>query len=188
MNNQRLFPLLLGDAWNALPSVLRSFHGDTTEMHANGMANVERGKGWLASLVAKIFGFPEADQEVPVVFSAFASKTSERWTRTFGGRSFFSELTLGVGKLDKLLCERFGPFKFGIALVVEEDRLHFIVRSWSLFNIPLPTAWAPGGNSYEFEENGKFHFHVEIAQPFIGTIVRYRGWLVSRKEKHLNPI
>jgi hypothetical protein len=46
--------------------------------------------------------------------------------------------------------------------------------------IPLPRALAPRGDSYEFVEAGRFHFHVEIDHPFTGLIVRYRGWLVPR--------
>lgn len=174
---QRLFPHLLGDAWHTLPPTLQSFHNATTALHATGKASVERGTGWLAALIAKVFRFPKAAQEVPVKFLVLSSHTNERWIRTFGDKSFSSELTLGTGKFDNLLCERFGPFKFGIALVVEDGQLYFVVRNWSIFNLPLPAAWAPAGNSYEFCEDGKFWFNVEITQPFIGTIVIYRGWL-----------
>ncbi|CAM5773035.1 hypothetical protein LMIY3S_04043 [Labrys miyagiensis] len=36
----------------------------------------------------------------------------------------------------------------------------------------------PGGNSFESEEEGRFHFHVEIDHPLLGLIVRYQGWLI----------
>jgi len=42
----------------------------------------------------------------------------------------------------------------------------------------LPRALAPTGNSYEFSEAGRFNFHVEIAHPMTGLIVRYQGWLL----------
>ena len=35
----------------------------------------------------------------------------------------------------------------------------------------------PVGDSFEFAENGRFHFHVEIGHRLTGPIVRYRGWL-----------
>jgi hypothetical protein len=47
-----------------------------------------------------------------------------------------------------------------------------------VFGIPLPVVLAPRGDSYEYAENGRFHFHVEIAHPITGLIVSYRGWLV----------
>jgi uncharacterized protein DUF4166 len=44
----------------------------------------------------------------------------------------------------------------------------------------MPLALAPRGDAYEFAEEGRFHFHVEIGHAFTGLIVRYRGWLVPR--------
>ena len=68
----------------------------------------------------------------------------------------------------------------GMALVLDEGKLRLIVRRWSVFGIPLPVWLAPRGNSYEYGENGRFHFHVEITHPFTGLLVGYRGWLVPR--------
>ena len=78
------------------------------------------------------------------------------------------------------MCERFGPINVGMALVCEAGRMRLVVRRWSLFGIPMPLALAPRGNAYEFAEEGRFHFHVEIRHPFTGLIVGYRGWLVPR--------
>jgi hypothetical protein len=176
-NGVRLFPSLLGHHWHALPLVVRAFHDSAADMHATGIASVERGTGWLATVIASVFGFPEADREVSVDVVASASNTQECWVRSFGGKSFSSTLTRGTGDFDHLMCERFGVFEFGVDLVVKEARLYFVVRKWRIFNIPLPTALAPCGNSYECCEAGKFRFNVEITQPFVGMIVRYRGWL-----------
>jgi len=95
---------------------------------------------------------------------------SESRARTFasGGR----------GRSEGLLSERFGPFAFDMALIVDGAKLAFVVRRWSFLGLPLPAALAPGGASYEFAGDGRFHFHVEIALPLIGLIVRYSGWLV----------
>jgi hypothetical protein len=67
-----------------------------------------------------------------------------------------------------------------MALVIEDGRMRLVVRRWSYLGIPMPLALAPRGNSYEFAQDGRFHFHVEIGLPFIGLIVAYRGWLVPR--------
>ena len=84
----------------------------------------------------------------------------------------------GRGRFERLVCERFGPFCFGLALVLDGGRMNLVVRRWTAFGIPMPLSWAPGGNAYEHAEDGRFHFHVEIGLPLIGMIVRYRGWLV----------
>ena len=35
----------------------------------------------------------------------------------------------------------------------------------------MPLALAPRGDAYEFAQDGRFHFHVEIRHPFTGLIV-----------------
>ncbi|PUA17181.1 DUF4166 domain-containing protein [Glaciimonas sp. PCH181] len=145
------------------------------------LASVERGK-MDDILAAKMLGFPDAGHNIAVDFTAISHPDMQVWKRTFGGRSFASKLSLGKGRSDKLLRERFGPLSFGLAIVIDEDRLRFIVRSWNFLGILLPLSWAPGGDSYEFCEDGKFCFNVEIRHPLTGTIVKYRGWLEPKIE------
>jgi Domain of unknown function (DUF4166)/Saccharopine dehydrogenase NADP binding domain len=85
----------------------------------------------------------------------------------------------GRGSFDRLMCERFGPFAFGIALLRETDRLRLVIRRWSVLGIPLPRALAPFGSAHESAEDGRFHFHVEIRLPLIGLIVGYHGGLAT---------
>ena len=130
-------------------------------------------RGWSA----RVIGFPRAGEDVPVTVSFRAEDGREHWQRTFAGRSFASIQEQGRGRFERLLCERFGPLNFGMALVLEDGRMRLVVRRWSVFGIPMPLALAPRGNAYEFAQDGRFHFHVEIGHPFTGLIVRYRGWL-----------
>jgi Domain of unknown function (DUF4166) len=67
-----------------------------------------------------------------------------------------------------------------LALVVQGERLRLVFRRWSFAGLPLPAAWAPRSQAYEFAANGRFNFHVEIAHPLMGLILRYRGWLEPR--------
>lgn len=115
--------------------------------------------------------------------------------RDFAGRRFVSTQERGVGRFDGLLCERFGPFAFGLALLLEGERLSLVVRRWTFLGLPLPRRWAPSGDVYETVDNGRFRFHVDIAHPLLGRIVRYRGWLVptaadirgTQAGEHPNP-
>jgi len=68
-------------------------------------------------------------------------------------------------------------FAIGIALTVQDGRLHNITQCWSVFGVPLPRVLCPGGEVYEHAEDGRFNFHVDIKAPLIGRIVKYRGWL-----------
>ena len=132
-------------------------------------------------------GFPPAGNDVPVKVRFTLRDGREVWRRTFADRSFTSTQEEGRGRFDRLLCERFGPFAFGLALLREADQLRLVVRGWSAFGIPLPRALAPFGEAYESAERGRFHFHVEIRLPPIGLIVGYRGWLVPLSRGHTAP-
>ncbi len=144
---------------------------------AEGIATVERGRGWVSRLVAALAGFPPAGADVPVRVSFIRARGREIWRRQFAATSFESVQEAGRGRAERLLVERFGPLAFGIALVLQGERLHFVVRRWSLFGLPLPTALAPRGECYETARDGRFHFHVELQAPLAGLIIQYRGWL-----------
>ena len=175
-----LYRRVLGEAWDSLPEPLRAMHDLDGERSAYGVAVVERGSGLLARLVAFVVGLPHAGADIPVTVSFRARHGREHWQRNFAGRAFASVQEQGRGRFESLVCERFGPLNVGMALVCESERLRLVVRRWSMFGVPLPRALAPRGDSYEFAQAGRFHFHVEIAHPFTGLIVRYRGWLVPR--------
>ncbi len=40
-----------------------------------------------------------------------------------------------------------------------------MVRRWTAFGVPMPRAWAPGGEAYEHGAGNRFNFHVEIGLP-----------------------
>jgi hypothetical protein len=178
-----LYRRLLGDAYAHLPAriqELHELHDPTDPLVAEGAATIDRGEGFFARAIAAVVGFPQAGRDVPVKVLFTLRDGREVWRRTFADRSFSSTQEEGRGRLDRLLCERFGPFAFGLALVCEADRMRLVVRGWSVFGIPLPRALAPFGDAYESAEDDRFHFHVEIRLPLIGLIVGYRGWLIPR--------
>jgi hypothetical protein len=175
-----LYRRLLGDAYGHLPTSLWRMHALKDTLAAEGVATVTRGKGLLAGIAAAIVGFPQAGEDVPVRVDFNVTNGVERWTRTFGGKSFHSTQEQGRGRYEWLVCERFGPLTAGMALVVEDGKLRLVVRRWSLLGIPMPLFLAPRGDSYEYEAGGRFHFHVEIGHPITGLIVKYQGWLVPK--------
>lgn len=178
-----LYRRILGDAFSDLPEPLQRLHALEGSMSVTGRALVERGANPLARLVAGLAGFPKAGADVPVKV-VFTSRPdgSEIWSRTFDGKTFASIQSAGTGRWQRLVCERFGPFSVALALVRDAGSLRVIVRHWRFLRLPLPRWLAPGGDIFEFAENGRFCFHVEIAHPLTGLIVRYRGWLVADAE------
>ena len=175
-----LYRRLLGDAFDRMPAPWRAMHELKSELKAEGVARVDRATAALARLVATMFGFPDAGDHVPVKVTFTARDGIETWRRQFSDRGFVTTQQEGSGRFERLLCERFGPFRFGLALVVDDSRMRLIVRRWTFFGVVLPRAWAPIGTAYEFVEDGRFKFHVEISHPLTGLIVRYQGWLVPR--------
>jgi hypothetical protein len=167
----------LGSAYDTLPARLRDLHDGATRGAFRGEAKVERGSHPLARLTAWLFGFPAAGDSVPVDVVIEASGEREIWRRNFAGRRFHSELTLGRGRNDRLLVERFGAARVALALVVDGGRLRLVPRRMSIFGISLPSGLLPRGESYESEVDGRFSFYVEIALPLAGLVVRYRGQL-----------
>ena len=174
-----LYRRILGDAWMSLPEPLRAVHDLGDRLTADGIAVVERGCGLLARTIAALFRFPPSGRDVPVTVEFERRADREIWRRTFAGRTFSSVHSAGTGRCDHLLVERFGPFAFALALVLDDDRLRLVLRRWSILGLPLPLWLAPRGESYEATEAGRFCFYVEIGHPLTGPIVRYRGWLVT---------
>jgi hypothetical protein len=179
-----LYRRLLGEAWDHLPEPIRRMHDLQGAATATGIAQIDRGRGWIARLVAGLFRFPDAGNDVPVEVRFAARDGTEIWTRRFGDRSFSSVQAEGRGEFDRLLCERFGPFAFGLALVLDGSRLRLVLRRWTFLGVPLPVALSPRGETYESGEDGRFHFHVEIGHPLVGLIVRYRGSLAAPNRVH----
>jgi hypothetical protein len=175
-----LYRRLLGEAWDALPPPLWAMHAPDRTLVAQGVAEVERGCGWLSRLAAVLIGLPPAGRNVPVKVVFEVRDGREHWRRTFADCSFSSIQEEGRGRCERLLCERFGSLNIGMALVLEDELLRLVVRRWSIFGIPLPRVLAPRGDFHEFARDGRFHFHIEIRHPFAGLIVAYRGWLVPQ--------
>lgn len=180
----RLYQRALGPAWARLAPQVREVH-DTGEFE--GRCAVERGKSLPARLIASVFRFPRAGSDVPVRVRIDAQGNRETWTRTFGESSFSSGHAAGTGRSRGLMCERFGPFNFGMALAVDGGQLHYETKRWTCLGIPLPMAIGPQSKARETVADGRFRFDVEIGHPWFGPIVSYRGWLVASRAPAANP-
>lgn len=105
-----------------------------------------------------------------------AEGDAEVWVRTFGGHAFRSRLTAAPGKL----IERFGVLRFVMTLQADKSALSMHHVGWRLGPIPMPRFLRPKGIATERAIDGRFHFDVPIALPFVGQLVHYRGWLEPR--------
>lgn len=169
---------ILGPVFSDLPAQMQALHRPGKLAVWTGRANVACGKGLLARLVAALFRFPKAgqDQPVSVTFTTDA-QGRETWARRFGARLMRSTQEAGTGRDEALIVERFGPFRFGLALDWDGSRLQIIPRRWGIGRLPLPRFLMPHGPAWEEVKDDRFRFHVEIILPLIGPVVRYEGWL-----------
>ncbi|MDO8332156.1 MAG: DUF4166 domain-containing protein [Fluviicoccus sp.] len=173
--DQPLYQQILGDVWPQLPAPVRELHTVTDRLTVAGQADIDRGRHPLSFLVAAIMGFPPAGHNVPLTVTFTVKDGVEHWQRDFNGVRFHS-WQYADGQPGRIR-ERFGPFVFTMALVLENGRMNLIVKRWTFLGIPLPVALSPNGEAWETGEEGRFRFHVEIRLPLVGLIVRYRGWL-----------
>lgn len=172
------YPRALGPVFSDLPAQMQTLHHPGKHAVWTGRADVTRGKGPLAPLVATLFRFPKVgqDQPVEVTFTTDA-QGRETWARRFGARLMRSTQEAGTDRDEALIVERFGPFRFGLALDWDGTRLQIIPRRWGIGRLPLPRFLMPHGPAWEEVKDDRFRFHVEIILPLIGPVVRYEGWL-----------
>jgi len=180
-----LFQRVLTNNWDALPIPLRDIHSINRHQVATGTASVERGRNLASNLIAWVLGFPRAAKSVPVTVIFERDGEAEIWTRQFGEAAFTTRLARASAQStsEPVVTESFGPLAFDLLLHIENERLHLNPIAWRLFNVTLPTALLPQGNSYEFVEDNVFAFHIEVRIPIVGLIVRYCGKLDTMPEQ-----
>jgi hypothetical protein len=173
-----IYRQLLGDAYARLALPIQDLHKIATSRRFEGRAEVARGRGWPAQLVASVIGFPPPSADVPVTVTLTRSGDREVWQRDFDGHRFASVQYLGRGENEGLLIERFGAVAFATAVVVDDGgALRLVMRGGTILGIPMPRWALPKVEAGEHDADGRFNFYVDIGLPLIGRIVHYRGWL-----------
>ena len=169
-----LFASHLGESYGALPSVVRALHDVQAPSRWKGRARVTCGPSFWARLIAMVFRFPHAADDIDVAVTITPQNGGELWERRFGASQFWSFLKVQNGQM----TERFGPFTFALGLHVAEEQLHFPVQSGRLGPIPVPRIFLPVSVAREYEADGRFHFDVALFAPLTGApMVHYQGWL-----------
>jgi hypothetical protein len=120
--------------------------------------------------------FPAAAAQVPVTVTIEPHARGETWRRRFGNRSFSS--TLECAHAGSACTESFGLMRCTLRVAADEQRLQIDIDAAHLGPVPLPRWLTPWTRAREhMDVQGRFNFDVEIGLPFLGRLVRYRGWL-----------
>lgn len=169
-----LFAGYLGESYADLPPAVRDLHNVTAPSQWAGRASVTRGTSRWARLIAFLFRFPSATDDIAVTVTMTPQQGGELWQRQFGAARFWSFLRVQDGQM----TERFGPLTFTLGLHVADGQLHFPVRAGRVGPVPFPRFLLPVSVAREYEDAGRFHFDVALSAPITGApMVHYRGWL-----------
>lgn len=164
------YRLVLGDRFDALAPVLRSFHADGGE--ARGQFDVQVGEGVLRRGLARFFRLPRAGANQPVRLAVVAGGGRQHWRRTIGQCRFHSEQWAE----ESSLVERVGPFRFRFRLAVDDGALRFEQQSATLLGLPLPRFASPFVTAtVRAVGPASWHVVVEITCGSFGIITRYSG-------------
>ncbi|KQI72039.1 hypothetical protein AN191_07740 [Loktanella sp. 5RATIMAR09] len=173
-SNAPLFAGYLGESYADLPPAVRALHNVTAPSRWAGRASVTRGTSLWARMIAFVFRFPPATEDIDVTVTMTPQNGGELWQRQFGTARFWSFLKVQDGQM----TERFGPFTFTLGLHVHDDQLRFPVKAGRLGPIPFPRILLPISVAREYEDEGRFHFDVALSAPITGApMVHYQGWL-----------
>ncbi len=175
-----LYQRAMGAAYARLAPPIRELHDFAASARYEGRAEITGASNPFAAAMARLFRFPGAGGDVPVTVELSARDGVETWRRDFAGQVLVSTQSPGRGRYDGLIVERFGPTRFGMAVIEADGRLRLVLRRWDFLGIPMPRVLLPRGDVHEHAGDGRFHFHVEIVLPLIGRLVRYEGWLQLR--------
>lgn len=167
-----LYRRLLGRAFDKLPDAVRDLHDVDGVSTWVGSADVERGGGVVARILALAFSLPPAGrgQRLSVTFEPVDD--AEIWSRSFGTKQFVStQYAAGTE-----LRERVGPVTLRMTLQPDADGLRLALEGAMLFGVPLPRLLLPRIRTREFQHDGCYRFDVE-AHTVFGLLVRYEGSL-----------
>ncbi|MEM9422970.1 MAG: DUF4166 domain-containing protein [Pseudomonadota bacterium] len=180
------FEQVLGGDFRNLPQGIRDLHTIIDVQRWKGRAHVKRGQGLMSRLTGWIVGFPPSADDIDVGVEMTRTPQGECWTRKFEGgfgtKRFRSQISAKKKGSSYQLLERFGVLEFTIGLTRQGERLSFPVVAGTVLGIPIPSAFLPKSDTYEYmDAQNRACFHVNICLPFFGAraghVATYSGWL-----------
>jgi hypothetical protein len=109
-------------------------------------------------------------------------QAGEHWDRKFADRRYTSSIDAGTGPDQGFLIEHFGLFDLRFQLIALPEGLAWSLVGWRLLSVPLPRWSVPRVESLESADSGRLTFDIDVAFPFIGWLIHYRGWLLPQDD------
>lgn len=159
---------------------MRRIHDSRPRKVYTGQCAVERGKGLIVRLMARIARLPATGTAVPVTVTIEGNTGRESWKRRFGSHAMDSVLWQRAG----LLHERLGAVTLRFVLLATDREIQWQLRGARLLVLPLPRSWFQRCTAREFVEGGRYGFEVNVELRGIGLLVRYRGGMTEHESGH----
>ena len=167
-----LFPRLLGDAWQALPSAVQHAHAGLAPVTLTGQIR-GRGASGPPALVRRLHGFPPGGLHATTVMIT-PTDDGERWVRQFGTRTLGS--IVAPARDDPCAFEEtVWPLSFRFSIAPYPGGFSWTFEGWRLGPMPLPRAWGPRTRARIFARDDIYRFRVLVAHPWLGLIFGYAG-------------
>ncbi|MDH5232859.1 MAG: DUF4166 domain-containing protein [Gammaproteobacteria bacterium] len=174
--NTTLYQKALGEEFKQLSPLLRQFHSEL-ETNWVGESQIDWSSRKLIRLLLHLGGLPrEASKEKLTMRIKVRNKT-ELWMRHFGKKMMKSKQRYK----GNTIRESFGPFTLFLVTHVKESSLYQRCFRSKIFVIPLPSFFRFNIDAYEWQENDRFNFQVNIGFASV-RLIHYRGWLAPAEE------
>ena len=179
-----LYQRLLGDAWPALPDVLRRVHGTDPQCAASGWMDVTLGRFIGAGLIRRMLRMPQRAGRVPVELHVRKESGREHWDRRIGGWRFRTEQRAENG----LLIEGYGRLLFPMVVASDSESLthtsnrmllRALGRRWPVPRWLSVHTW--GTERRSASTPGAMDVSVRIETPWGQLLVGYSGMLEVRR-------
>lgn len=163
-----------------LAPALAAFHGAPGIWR--GQADVTHGRGPLIRLALRLGGFPPPGT---CAVRLETRRDPDTWTRDFGGHVTRSRLSHDARRAEIIEC--FGPFAIRMApKPAPGGGMDLAITGLSLLGLPLP---APRSATSEGAETAqRMTFDVAASLPFLGLLIRYKGYLERCEDDHADHI
>ncbi|WP_171174564.1 DUF4166 domain-containing protein [Ruegeria sp. HKCCD8929] len=162
-----------------LPEAVYALH--RFQGRLQGRCRIERGRGWLIAALLWLGRFPSSGRDVPVSLTITRDHGTWVWVRDFGGHVTRSALTFDAKS--GTVREQLGALTLWLSSRRTEEGLAIDISRLAVGGLPCPRWLLPRSTTTERQDSdGRFCFDVAAALPFLGRLIRYRGWLQPAKD------
>jgi hypothetical protein len=173
-----LFQTLLGAAFFRMPDALRTLHGVRGQARHAGAMTIERSRGLLARLCARLAGVPGATTDAALTLDCTTGPRGEIWLRELDTTPRRAQARWRLWHRNGQLRLRRGALQLRCVLHHHGGTLYWnVVGARVLGALPLPARLLADVRGNEREVDGRCVFEVEAVLPLVGPVFRARGWL-----------